>query len=49
MRATSMSTDGDASRSFMSGISEWPPASSLASSPCWVSMLTASSADPART
>ena len=30
----STSTDGVASRSFISGSSEWPPASSLASSPC---------------
>ena len=33
-RPMSMSTDGAASRSFISGSSEWPPASSLASSPC---------------
>ncbi len=44
-----MSTAGDASRSFMSGISEWPPASSLASSPWLESSDTASSAEPART
>ena len=33
-RPMSMSTAGAASRSRMSGSSEWPPASSLASSPC---------------
>ena len=40
----SISTEGDARRSFMSGSSEWPPASSLASSPYSASRLTASSA-----
>src|SRR5213075_1201852 len=34
---------GEASRSFISGIRLWPPASSLASSPSWPSSVIASS------
>ena len=37
--------DGAARRSFISGISEWPPASSLASSPPSTSALMASCSD----
>ena len=48
MRPMSMSTLGAASRSFMSGSREWPPAMSLASSPCSVSAAMASSTEPAR-
>src|SRR5581483_429292 len=36
-----MSTDGDESRNASSGTRLWPPASSLASSPCSASRLTA--------
>ena len=48
-RPTSTSTVGVASRSFISGSSEWPPARSLASSPCSASAATASSTESART
>jgi hypothetical protein len=41
----SISIDGAAKRSFISGISECPPASSLASSPPWPSSWIASSID----
>ncbi len=43
----STSSDGAAKRSFMSGSSECPPASSLASSPPSASSLIASSTDSA--
>ena len=46
---TSTSTDGVASRSFIRGSSEWPPARSLASSPCSRSASSASSTERART
>jgi hypothetical protein len=45
MPLMSISTAGTASRSFMIGSSECPPASSLASSPCSASAATASSTD----
>jgi hypothetical protein len=48
MPPMSISTAGAASRSFMSGSSEWPPAISLASSPFCVSRPMASSTEPAR-
>ena len=48
-RPTSTRTAGVANRSLMSGISDWPPASSLASSPCSASAATAASAESART
>jgi hypothetical protein len=48
-RPTSTSTDGAASRSFMSGISDWPPASSFASSPASARAAMAASAESART
>jgi hypothetical protein len=41
----STSIDGDANRSFISGRSECPPASSFASSPCWDRRPIASSID----
>ena len=45
----STSTLGLARRSLMSGISDWPPASNLASSPCSPSAATAASAESALT
>ena len=47
IRAMSISTAGWASRSFIIGSSEWPPASSLASSPCSASSDRACAADSA--
>ena len=42
-------SSGEASRSFMSGSSECPPASSLASSPCSATAASAASTESART
>src|SRR5258708_17758904 len=47
--AMSIRTAGAASLSFIIGSSEWPPASSLASSPCLASRSTASAAESAAT
>ena len=49
IRPMSITTVGMASRSFISGSNECPPAISLASSPCSVRAPIASSTDPART
>src|SRR5829696_2775141 len=45
MRLTSIRTSGAASRRFMSGTRLWPPASTLASSPCSASSATHSSTE----
>ena len=46
---TSTRTPGGANRNFISGICDWPPASTLASSPCSARAATAAPAESART
>ena len=45
----SISSSGAANRNFIKGSSEWPPASTLASSPRSPSSATAASTDSGRT
>ena len=47
-RPMSMTSSGAASRSFITGSSEWPPASTVASSPCSASSASAPSSESGR-
>src|SRR5712691_5587817 len=48
-RLMSIRNLGSSSRSFIEGMRLWPPASSLASSPCWPNSLIASWREPGAT